>query len=50
MNENKSSSSSSSKQLTNDQRQAIPQALHKHYKEGKLECGAIKTVAESFKL
>ena len=46
MNENKSLSSS--KQLTNDQRQAILQALLEHYKDGKLEHGKIKTVAESF--
>ena len=45
---NKIKRSSSSKQLTNDQRQAILQALLEHYKDGKLECGAIKKVTESF--
>ena len=45
---NKNKSLSSSKQLTNDQRQAILQALLEHYKDGKLECGAIMKVAESF--
>ena len=44
---NKNKSSSLSKQLTNDQRQAIFQALLEHYKNGKLERGAIKKVAES---
>ena len=45
---NKNKKSSSSKQLTNDQPQAILQALLEHYKDGKLERGAIKKVAESF--
>ena len=45
---NVNESLSSSKQLTNDQRQAILQALLEHYKDAKLERGAIKTVAESF--
>ena len=45
---NKNKSSTSSKQQTNDQRQAILQALLKHYKDGKLERGATKKVAESF--
>ena len=45
---NKNKRSSSSKQLTNDQQQAILQALLEHYKDGKLEHNAIKTVAESF--
>ena len=40
--------SSSSKQLTYDKHQAILQALLEHYKEGKLECGAIKKIADSF--
>ena len=42
---NKNKSSSSTKQLTNDQRQAILQALLEHYMDGKPECGAIKKVA-----
>ena len=46
MNENERSSSS--KQLTNDQRQAILHSLLEHYKDAKLERGAIKKVAESF--
>ena len=46
MNENERSGSR--KQLTNDQRQAILQALLKHYKDGKLECSTIKKGAESF--
>ena len=45
---NKNESSNSSKQLTNDQRQAILLALYEHYKGGKLERSAIKKVAESF--
>ena len=45
---NKNESSSSSKQLTNDQCQVILQALLEQYKDGKYERGAIKTVAESF--
>ena len=45
---NKNKSSSSSNQLTNDQRQVILQALLEHYKDGKLERGTIKKVAESF--
>ena len=40
-------SSSSSKKSTNDLLQAIPQALHEHYKDGKLERGVTKTVAET---
>ena len=46
MNENESSSSN--KQLTNDQRQAILQALLEHFKDGKFEYSTIKTVAETF--
>ena len=45
---NKNKSSSFSKQLTNDQCQAILQALFEHYKDGKLEHGAIETVTASF--
>ena len=45
---NKNKRSCSSKQLTNDQRQAFLQALFEHYKDGKLDRGAIKKVAESF--
>ena len=45
---NKNESSSSSKQLTNDQRQAILQALLEYYKDGKLERSTIKKVEESF--
>ena len=41
-------SSSSSKQLTNDQCQAFLQALLEHYEDRKLERGTIKKVAESF--
>ena len=40
-------SSRSSKQLTNDQHQANLQALLEYCKEGNLERGAIKKVAES---
>ena len=46
MNQNKSSSSS--KQFSNDQCQSILKALLEHYKDGKVEHGTIKTVAETF--
>ena len=42
--------SSSNKQLTNDQEQAIFQALLANYEEGKLKRGTIKKVAEIFNL
>ena len=41
-------SSNSNKQLTNDQWQAILQALLENYEEGKLKCRIIKKVAEIF--
>ena len=44
---NKNKSSSSSQQLTNDQHQAILQALLELYKDGTLERSAIKKVADS---
>ena len=40
--------SRANKQLTNDQRQAILQALLANYEDGKLKRGAIKKVAEIF--